>query len=248
MKRFFVLCSPGLIEGTPVYGGESDEHRFGHAWWAGNKYELHVRRIDERRRVYSCHREELKVAIPSPSAVGDFVWTWYSECLVTQKVLYAFRGNDLTGYVVRPLAHVRFKRESKRKKTDVPTLWELEVFGDGGPPSKDSGSIRLTEPDDIGISKYSSWKSGLLVDEQAWDGSDFFTLDGWRRYIIVSERVKDLIVREHFSNCALVPVENIRWPSTSITPEEMLRMKESGELKRIADEMKQRFSKSGKSY
>jgi hypothetical protein len=157
----------------------------------------------------------------------------------------AFLKGGFTGYRTEPAIVSKVKRKSKRV-SEIPRLYELEVYGSGGPPDPSSGSSPLTEPDGNGFMMYSSYKNGFIVNESTWDGSDFFTLEGWNSMIIISERVKDLIMRKKLSNCVLVPVEDMRWPSNRVTPEEMLRLRESRETARVTEEVEKQFSKSGK--
>ncbi len=101
----------------------------------------------------------------------------------------------------------------------MPLLFELEVYGCGGPPHPDSGSLPLPEKNSLGLQKYSSFKNGLIVDEEAWDGSDIFKVDGHPE-ILVTDRVRTLIEYERLSNCVLVPAEKLEWPAGIPRPEE----------------------------
>lgn len=89
-------------------------------------------------------------------------------------------------------------------KRDCPRLWELDVHGHGFRPGTTAESLRdcqrcgrlvFPNPED------------LTVDVSRWDGSDFFDLDRNTAMIFVTERVRDLFVRERFSNCAFNPVQ-----------------------------------------
>jgi hypothetical protein len=198
-------------------------------------WDFHSERIEDTRRVFKCHRGALSIILPSPAAIGDFVWTSFSECLIHENTLRLFEKNGFTGFLASRVVIERFKRKSG-KGSRVQKLFELDVYGDGGSPHPSSGSIRLMGPDEMGISRYSSFKNGLLVNERTWDGSDFFTLDGWRSYIFVTERVKDLIVKEKMSNCVLIRVEDMRWPSYLTTPEEEFHQQHLEDLMKEANE------------
>jgi len=230
-QRFFVLKNPEpqepsqYFEGFPIYGRGTDEYRYGNAWWADNmEYDAHFEPVQEKHRVRRLHRGRLSVVLPSPAAVGDFVWSVFYECLITDRVRRLFLEKGFSGYTTEPVAVAKFKRKSKRV-SEIPQLFEMLIYGEGGPPDPSSGSARLTDPDERGFVIYSSYKNGLLVNERTWDGSDFFTIEG-HHHIIVSERVKDLIVRERLSNCMLIPVENLIWPSCIETPEDTLQRKQ----------------------
>jgi len=235
MSRFYVLCAPGSEEGPAIYGKPSDKHRFGRATWDDSmEMEYHIHRDGTSRVIVRCHRQPLVIVMPSAKAVADFVWTWFLECLVSERVIRLFQDQRLSGFNTRPVTISRFRRRSK-DNIGLQRLLELEVYGQGGPPHPDSGSKPLPEVDSLGLRRYSSYKNGLLVDEDTWDGNDFFKIEGWQK-IIVTERVKELIESERLSNCLLVPVESMVWPARIPTPEEQL----SGEIAR--DSMRNHFS------
>lgn len=88
-------------------------------------------------------------------------------------------------------------------KKDCPRLWELEVHGHGFQPGYTVESRQACQQ--CGRDSSSNPRE-LAVDVLRWDGSDFFDLDGNPNMMIVTERVRDLFVRERFSNCAFYPV------------------------------------------
>lgn len=232
-QRFFVLKNPEPPEpssvhfkGHPAYGRGTDEYRYGLALWADDmEYDAHFEPIRENPRVLRLHHGLLRTVLPSPAAVGDFVWTVYNECVVTDRVRQLLLEEGFTGFATEPVIVEKFKRRSKRV-SNPPLLFELLVFGRGGPPDPGSGSVRLTEPDERGFATYSSYKNGLLVNEETWDGSDFFALEGWEQHVIIANRVKDFIVKEQLSNCMLIPVENLTWPAHLETPEDWMVQKQ----------------------
>ncbi len=224
MTRFFVLDAPGLADGPLVYGRDSDEHRYGKATWDKSMvWEYHLHHEGASRVLVRCHRMPLAIVIPSRRAVADFVWTWFSECLITERILGLFHDLRLSGFSVRTVTISKFKRKSADDE-EVPNLLELEVYGKGGPPHPDSGSLPLPEIDGLGLRRYSSYKNGLLVNEKEWDGSDFFHVEG-HPMIIVTERVRRLIESERLSNCVLVPAEKLVWPARIPRPEDQLARK-----------------------
>ncbi len=81
---------------------------------------------------------DLSILIPG-SQVDDFVWTWYSDCLIQESVLKMFRKKGFTGFDVKPVKS-RFKRKTG---IEPPTLWEFVVLGWGGMASVQSG-VKLT--------------------------------------------------------------------------------------------------------
>jgi hypothetical protein len=113
---------------------------------------------------------------------------------VQDRVKEAVVSAGFTG--VRPV-------EVNLDKGGMPRLWELVVEGKalrtGSTPEslvrcQLCGRLRFPNPEH------------LTVDTERWDGSDFFTLDHNPAWIIVTERVRDLFVREAFSNCEFLPI------------------------------------------
>ena len=68
--------------------------------------------------------------------------------------------------------------------------------------------------------EYSSFRNGIIVDEKEWDGSDFFVINGYPKFILVTERVKRFVIEHHLTNCELVPSEKLEW-GTTIRPEDI---------------------------
>jgi len=233
-KGYFVLCDPKDAEKGGIFGRPGEFYRYGKAWWDNSMdWDYHIESVEESRRIRKCHRGNLKIVVGSPAAIADFVWTWFSECLITQHVAEKFKENGFTGYHLDLVEHVKCRRKSKRT-SKVPSLYEISVYGDGGAPHPASGSIPITDADEYGERRFSAYKNGLLVNDRTWDGSDFFTLESFRYHTIITERVKDLIVRERFKNCGLIPVENLVWPSFIRTPEEELLRKRLDEKLKAA--------------
>lgn len=140
----------------------------------------------------------LSVAL-SGSSVEDIVWTWYSECLVSDRVLELFRAGGFTGFDVKPVK-VRFKRS----KDQPPKLWELVVTGSAGTAPPESGVKLLEHCSGCNLSYYSSCTNpSRLIDGSRWDGSDFFTVWPLGKYIFVTERVAQMIRAERLTGAAL---------------------------------------------
>ncbi len=77
--------------------------------------------------------KDLSVVLPD-SQVQDFVWTWYSECLIQDHTLEMLRSNGLTGFDVRPVK-ARFSTSAHQP----PRLWELVLTGWAGLAGRKSG-------------------------------------------------------------------------------------------------------------
>lgn len=132
---------------------------------------------------------DLSIALRG-AGVEDFVWTWYSECLVQDHVLDLFRRSGFTGFDVKPVK-ARFKRPSEH---EPPRLWELIVTGWAGMASAESG-IKLAEHcRACGFLTYSPCSTPeKLIDVSRWDGSDFFMVWPLPGFIFVTDRVARVI-------------------------------------------------------
>jgi len=143
--------------------------------------------------------------------------------MVPDRTLALFREAGFTGFDTRPVIIEKINRFSRKRmeQVTVPSLWELPVIGKGGDAAAESGIYPLYEIDDCYMKRfqYSSFRNGIIVDEANWDGSDFFTINGYPKFILVTERVKELIINHQLTNCALTPSHKLEWGS-DITPEE----------------------------
>ena len=205
-----------------VYGRSEWAEQFGLAEWTDEmEYPAEPTRCpnNPNHRHLVERSMDLHIVLPSPR-VGDFVWTWYHDCLITDRVLALFRRESITGFRTRPVVVEKVKGRRGKAQEEVPRLWELVVIGRGGDARPESGIRIIYQCPVCGFTRYSSYRHGILVDEIQWDGSDIFTVNGYPKHILVTERVKNLIVREQLTNCALILARALRWPNIP-RPEDM---------------------------
>lgn len=202
-----------------IYGRSEWERRFGTAEWSDKVGGLSTGRL---LPPYGEAYVNLPVILPSPK-IGDFVWTWYSDCIVTESVLSLLKQEGFTGFEPRPVIVEKIKGLSRKRREEViiPPLWELLIQGKGGDAAPESGIYPLYEIEDSGRFSYSSFRNGIIVDEANWDGSDFFTVNGYPKFILVTERVKEFIIGRQLTNCALIPSRKLEWGSDT-RPEDLL--------------------------
>jgi hypothetical protein len=219
MKKLFYHLQYPSDKPDLIYGRPDWERRFGTAEWSDKVGGLSTGRL---LPPYAEPRVDLTIILLSPK-VGDFLWTWYSDCIVTGDTLSLFRQLGFTGFEARPVIVEKIKRLSRKRREEVtiPPLWELLIQGEGGDAAPESGIYPLYEIEDSGRFSYSSFRNGIIVDEANWDGSDFFTVNGYPKYTLVTERVKELIVAHQLTNCALIPSHKLEWGS-DVRPEESL--------------------------
>ena len=154
----------------------------------------------------------LNLELPTPH-LSDFVWTVMSECVITDRVFQLFRSAGFTGFQVRDATIAKVKRLRKGSQVVLPRVWELLVTGAGGDAHPDSGIRRLYVCSGCGLQRYSSFRNGIVVESSHWGGSDFFTVNGYPRFILITERVKDTIIRNKLTNCAIFRSQDLRWKS-----------------------------------
>lgn len=166
--------------------------------------------------------------------ITDFVWTWYSECLIQDRTLTLFREEGFTGFEVKPVK-ARMKVRAKHPdpcddnpglkaedaaEMEIPTVWELVVTGWGGVAPPESG-VRLAEScPTCGHLVYTSFENpSLLIDEEQWDGSDFFIVWPLPRFIFVTDRVARFIRKHKLTGVRLQAPETLRrGPSGELSP------------------------------
>jgi len=200
-----------------VYGRPGWLKWYGTAEWSDKVGGLSTGRL---LPPYGQARVDLAIIPPSPK-IGDFVWTWYNDCIVTDSTLALFREAGFTGFEARPVTVEKFKRMGRKRSAAIaiPPLWELLIQGKGGDAAPESGIYVMGQDEESGSLEYSSFRNGILVDEANWDGTDFFTVNGYPKYILVTERVKELIIGHQLTNCALIPSDKLEW-SGDLRPEE----------------------------
>jgi hypothetical protein len=136
------------------------------------------------------------------------LWTWQSECLVSDAVADMLRNSTLSGYELQP---ARVEQEDGR-------YWELLVTGWGGVARPESGVEIIQYCDACNLTVYAGFNNAAeIIDSRAWDGSDFFLVWPMPRIIFVSSRARDLLQR------AGIPANYIRLvktlpPARQLTP------------------------------
>lgn len=163
--------------------------------------------LNELHRHSGKRLSDLSIVLPGRT-VEDFVWTWYSECVLQDGTLNWLRGCGFTGYQVKPVT-ARFKKSVARP----PRLWEMVLTGWAGMADAASG-IRLDESNSgaaCGHLRYSGLLTAdQLIDESQWDGSDFFMVWPMPRYIFVTDRVAQAIHEHRLTGVRTMRVEHLK--------------------------------------
>ncbi len=165
--------------------------------------------------------------------IPDFVWTWYSDCLIQDHVLRFFRGQGFTGFDVKPCSGSHEDRARRPDLCDdnpglrageaaqleIPTLWELVVTGWAGVAPPESG-VRLAKFCPACSHRvYSRFTSPTkLIDESQWDGSDFFMVWPLPRYTFITDRVAKAIRGNKLRGALLKPLSKLECKVSSLSP------------------------------
>src|SRR5262249_9459576 len=129
---------------------------------------------------------------------ADFSATMLWDAVITERAREVLLRAGLTGFETRS---ANIGDVPKRlRTTTLPTLSEFIVVGCGGAAHPLSGIRKLVDCEGCGLVRYSSYEHGIVVDMSAYDGSDFFTVDGYPKYILVTERAKRVIEGENLTN------------------------------------------------
>lgn len=136
------------------------------------------------------------------AGLPDFLHPTPGLIWVKLHVMNAFVSSALRGI---SFAQVHFEScEDCKHRDDLTELWEIVASGKARRKGTDpAASIAC----DICGRRTFPAPGDLRVDEATWDESDFFNVDLNPNIVLVTERVKDLIEEERFSNVALIPVE-----------------------------------------
>lgn len=161
---------------------------------------------------------ELRVVLDAKKPT-DFIWT-ISNCMIQDRVVEMLRDSGFTGFETRPATVGRETEASKKsafriacetaivKDDAIPPYSELTVTGWGGVVGPESGLHRL--PDSLMWDGYMNWE--YLVDEDQWDGSDFFIVWPYPLYRVVTDRVASFIRKHRITGCRLIQPRDFKHP------------------------------------
>lgn len=176
-----------------------------HAWWA-DSVDLEQIICSKVKGHQRGGKRITELSIKLPKNNDDLIWTWHSECLLTEKVVKLLEQNNITGYKLGKVIIEKAKvKEDVNKK-----LYELIVTGSGGNIHPSSGYKVLEVCEACGAEKFQHFTNGLIVDESQWDNSDIFTVKEYSGFILVVEKVKKLFEENKITGCEFTPVEELK--------------------------------------
>lgn len=148
--------------------------------------------------------------------VVDFSATMLSDVVITDRALKVLQDAGLTGFVVAPTKVTTLP--AGLDSATIPRLWEFVVVGKAGPAHEDSGIVTLRRCDECGLVRYSAFSQGIVVNTATYDGSDFFVVEEYPKYILVSERAKSVIEAKQLTNVGFVESTQLSWPAGVARP------------------------------
>ena len=157
----------------------------------------------------------LSLDVLSPN-VADFSRTMLSDIVITDRVFQVLREEGLTGFQVKPTTIESVP--GGVRPSDLPKLWEFVVIGNGGSAHECSGIVEILRCSSCGLVRYSAFEHGISVDESKYDGSDFFTVSEYPKYVLASERAKTVIERARLTNVNFVESSQLEWPKGVVKP------------------------------
>jgi len=185
------------------------DHKYPEVWYNDNEeYDPFVTVICPQHAGHQRGRRDFNISlwidIKKPK-LGDFISTVYSDWLITDRVAEIFSSYKLSGYRLQSV-------KVCNKKLDF-NLWELVITSSVGKAHRDAGIKLKDYCEYCGAVKYTPIKKGvgIIVDEENWDGSDFFTITEYWKYVLVTERVKKIIVENNLKGVVLVKLNEIGW-------------------------------------
>jgi len=142
----------------------------------------------------------------------DFSGTMLGDIVISEHARQVLSAAKLTGFTVAKV------EVATRLEQFDDSLWEFVVTGRGGPAHKDSGVKKLRACSECGLVEYSAFDGGIAVDMSRYDGSDFFAVDEYPKYILVSERAKSVIKAGGLTNVTFVESTKLEWPKGVVKP------------------------------
>lgn len=194
MNKFYQLRDPQNL---------SDKK---YAWWSDS---VKLSRITcSKTKGHQRAGERItELTVKLPNNTDNIIWTWYSDCLIDDFVRSLLVENNITGY---KLGKVNIERDKRKGKKACTNLYELIVTGNAGNIHPTSGYKILEICEQCGVKKIQPFINGLIVNNDTWDHSDIFIVKEYPKFILVTEKVKDLLEKNEITSCVFIPTDQIK--------------------------------------
>ncbi len=138
----------------------------------------------------------------------DFEWTVYGDLVVSKNIVSLFQASGFTGADFQPVEIFTTTQTPIGREA-----FEIRVKGWGGFAPKESGIRVLEECPVCKRRVFSGYtERDNLFHFESWDGSDFFIIWPLPRYIFVTGRVRDAILKSHYTGVRLCRLAELPTP------------------------------------
>ena len=142
----------------------------------------------------------------------DLSSTFLSDIIISDKLLDIFKKQNVKGYNIKP---IKIRKSKKILKNEY---YELIVTGKGTLDLSKSGISLVTNCKYCGLVQYSSFHNGLII--KSWDKSDIFITPEYPKYVLITERLKDILLNNNIRYIPFIESSKLIWPKHVIKPEE----------------------------
>jgi hypothetical protein len=136
----------------------------------------------------------------------DIEWTVYHDLLIERDIVEKLQAAQFSG--------IEFRPAELYTTTETPIgreVFHLKVTGWGGMASPESGIHVIKECPQCKRRVFSGFTDPeKLFTGDAWDGSDFFIIWPMPKFIFVTDRVADWIIKSEYSGVRVKPLEKFQ--------------------------------------
>lgn len=239
-SNFFVLDKYTSSRYLSIYGEDVWRYKYPQIEWAGDNLIVDRCPLHPEITDLSIHKIPLTLHL-NTLKLGDFVWTWYSDLLVTEQTKKIFEEEGFTGAEYYPVVIKKVRRKAVTKvNLDLPVLYNLRFNRKKLVKlHPDSGVVVGAQCPLCGM-KWRTDYEYLIPDERFWGGEDFFGVEGWRKQIFITKRVADTIIKLNLKPCCIVPVREYRWIE-DIVARETATPEWIENMKRLQEDLDKRY-------
>jgi hypothetical protein len=134
---------------------------------------------------------------------SKFLWCWEpGTVFVTEEIATVLQSEKVTGCLFYPV-------KVAKAEAEIPDIFELVVIGEAGYAAKKSNISVINRCESCGRIEYSKISNGIHVDQVNWDGTDICKIKEYPTYVLVSEKVKQVLDSSDFTNFILIPTGDI---------------------------------------
>jgi hypothetical protein len=150
------------------------------------------------------------------SSITDFIWCDSDEIIISESLKNLFMKSDLGGLDFRQIDVVAWWRVDPATSEMVdwgnyespPPLFQMVILGKGGSILPQNKVHVKSACNVCGVISYEPLQNGISVDVNQWDGSDFFVMDEFPGYVLMTERALNFLDENRVRNFIATPAES----------------------------------------